>query len=101
MATNNNTNLHEKSSHEVEVKKKNFRWTMRMIVDLINYLADYKAKMEYQSLDFDADRPQQIKEIRMEMARNMKMASSVQSPSPLRKNHLLSCLWMEKRLLDK
>ena len=72
-----------------------------MIVALINCLADYKAKMEYQSLDFDADRPQQIREIRMEMARNMKMASSVQSPSRLRKNHLLSCLWMEKRLLEK
>ena len=64
MAANNITNLHKKSSHEVEVKKKNFRWTMGMIEDLIN-----KAKMEYQSLDFDADRPQQIKKVRKEMAK--------------------------------
>ena len=46
MAANNITILYEKSSHEVEVKKKNFRWTMEMIKDLINCLADYKAKME-------------------------------------------------------
>ena len=46
MAANNITNLHEKSSDEVEVKKKNFCWTMGMIEDLINCLADYKAQME-------------------------------------------------------
>ena len=69
MAANDITNLHEKSSHEVELKKKNFRWTMGMVEDLVNCLADYKVKMEYQSLDFDADRPQQIKEVRMEMAK--------------------------------
>ena len=40
-----------------------------MVEDLVNCLAEYKAKMEYQSLDFDADRPQQIKEVRMEMAK--------------------------------
>ena len=101
MAANNITNLYEKFSHEVEMKKKNFRWTVGMIENLINCLADYKAKMEYQSLGFDADRPQQIKEVGMEMARNMKMVSSVQSPSPFRKNHLLSCLWMKRRFLQK
>jgi len=40
-----------------------------MIEDLINWLADYKAKMEYQSLDFDAGRPQQITEVTVEMAK--------------------------------
>ena len=70
MAANSITSLHEKSAHEVEVKKKNFRWTLGMIEDLINCLADYKAKMEYQSLDFDSDRLEQIKKVKMEMANN-------------------------------
>lgn len=30
---------------------------------------DYKAKMEYQNLDFDTDIPLQINEVRMEMTR--------------------------------
>ena len=30
---------------------------------------DYKAKMEYQNLDFDTDIPLQINEVRMEMVR--------------------------------
>jgi len=45
MTANSIANLNEKSSHEVEVKKKNFRWSRGMIADLINCLADYKAKM--------------------------------------------------------
>ena len=69
MAANTITSLHEKSGHEEEVKKKNFRWTMGMIEDLINCLADYKAKMDYQGLDYDGDRPQQKKDVRMEMAK--------------------------------
>lgn len=59
----------KKSAHKVELKKTNFRWTMGMVEDLISCLADYKAKMEYQNLDFDANRPLQIKEVRMEMAK--------------------------------
>ena len=76
MAAINFTSLQEKSSHKVEVKKKNFRWTMGMIEDLINCLTDYKAKMEYQSLDFDADRPQQMNEVRIEMVNKYKNGES-------------------------
>ena len=95
MAANNITNLHEKSSHEVEVKKKNFRWTVGVIEDLINCLADYKAKMEYQSLEFDADRPQKIKEVRMEMAKKYENGEFGPVTVTPPKNHLLSCLSME------
>ena len=40
-----------------------------IIENLKNCLADYKAKIEYQSLDLDADRPQQIKEAEIEMVK--------------------------------
>ncbi len=50
-------------------KRKNFRWSLAMVEDLLNCLYSYKTKMEYNNLDFDADRPAQIKAIRVEMAK--------------------------------
>ena len=38
-------------------------------IQLIECLAAYKSKMEYQNKDFDTDRPVQYKEIRREMAK--------------------------------
>ena len=40
-----------------------------MVSELIECLAAYKSRMEYQNKDFDADRPAQYKEIRREMAK--------------------------------
>ena len=41
----------------------------KMVSQLIECLAAYKFRMEYQSNDFDADRPVQYTEIRREMAK--------------------------------
>ena len=50
-------------------KKKVFRWSSEMIENLITCLTAYKARMEYQAVDFDGDRPAQYKELRKEMAK--------------------------------
>ncbi len=50
-------------------KRKNFRWSLSMVEDLLNCLNSYKTKMEYNNLDFDVDRPAQIKAIGVEMAK--------------------------------
>ena len=40
-----------------------------MIGNLVTCLMAYKARMEYQALDFDGDRPAQYKELRKELAK--------------------------------
>ena len=59
----------ESTSDELSEKRKQFRWTTEMVGDLIQCLKGYKAKMEFQGLDFDGDRPVQYKEVRKEMAK--------------------------------
>ena len=44
-------------------KQKRFRWSLQMIGNLITCLIAYKARMEYQALDFDGERPAQYKEL--------------------------------------
>ena len=39
-----------------------------MIDHLIDCLLNYKSNMQYKSLDFDADKPMQYKELRIDMA---------------------------------
>ena len=48
--------------------KKCFRWDLNLVQNLVECLLEYKSKMEYRSLDFDADKPMQYKEIRLMMA---------------------------------
>ena len=48
-------------------KKKGFRWSSEMIGNLVTCLMAYKARIEYQALDFDGDRPAQYKDIVMMM----------------------------------
>ena len=50
-------------------KKKGSRWSSEMIGNLVTCLMAYKARMEYQALDFDGDRPAQYKELRKELAK--------------------------------
>ena len=50
-------------------KKKGFRWSSEMIGNLVTCLMAYKARMEYQALHFDGDRPAQYKELRKELAK--------------------------------
>ncbi len=52
----------------VNEKKQSFRWKPDMIENLIDCLNQYKAAMSYKSLDFDADKPIQYKELRLKMA---------------------------------
>lgn len=52
-----------------QTKKRAFRWNSEMIHNLITCLTAYKSRMEYQAIDFDADRPAQYKELRKEMAK--------------------------------
>ena len=51
------------------VKKKPFKWTSKMVADLLACLKTYKATMEFQGLDFDGDRPAQICDVRKGMAK--------------------------------
>ena len=44
-------------------KNKQFRQTDKMVFQLIECLAAFKSKMEYQDKDFDADKPVQYKEM--------------------------------------
>ena len=48
---------------------KPFRWNSEQIQHLLNCLHEYKAKLAYQGLDFDADRPLQYRCIRKSMAK--------------------------------
>ena len=50
-------------------KKKQFKWTSEMVHNLLTCLAAYKAKMEFEGLDFDGDRPSQYREVRKEMSK--------------------------------
>ena len=50
-------------------KKKGFRCSSEMIANLVTCLMAYKARMEYQALDFDGDRPAQYKELIKKRAR--------------------------------
>ena len=63
------TNL--RSSNQANENKKNKTISMeeKMVSQLIECLAAYKSRMEYQSKDFDADRPVKYTEIRREMAK--------------------------------
>ena len=49
---------------EKNQQNKQFRWTDKMVSQLIECLAAYKSRMEYQNKDFNADKPVQYKEIR-------------------------------------
>ena len=60
----------DNSGNELQLpNKRGFRWSSEMIQNLINCLTAYKAKMEYQAIDFDGDRAAQYKELRTEMAK--------------------------------
>ena len=48
---------------------KKFRWQAEMVSQLIDCLLNYKSKMAYRSLDFDADKQIQYQELRVEMAK--------------------------------
>ena len=48
--------------------KKCFRWDISQVEHLIDCISDYKSKMMYKGLDFDADKPAMYKHIREAMA---------------------------------
>ena len=54
---------------QMSSNSKRFRWDTEMISQLIDCLLQYKSKMEYRSLDFDADKQIQYQELRVEMAK--------------------------------
>ena len=49
-------------------KKKQFRWTDKMIESVITSLHKFKSVMEYKNLDFDGDRTVQYSWLRKELA---------------------------------
>ena len=57
----------------MEVSSKNslkrFRWETETVSQLIDCLLEYKTKMAYRNLDFDADKQIQYQELRVEMAK--------------------------------
>ena len=53
-----------------------------MIGNLVTCLMAYKARMEYQALDFDGDRPAQYKELRKELAKLYQSKMFLQSALP-------------------
>lgn len=56
------------STIESKPKRKNFKWTGKMVEDLINSIDLYKSSMEYKNLDFDADKTAQYAWLREQMA---------------------------------
>ena len=62
------TDSSAESSCSKKDAKKYFRWDLNLVQNLVECLLEYKSKMEYKSLDFDADKPMQYNEIRLRMA---------------------------------
>lgn len=48
---------------------KRFRWETDTVRQLIDCLLEYKSKMAYRNLDFDADKQIQYQELRVDMAK--------------------------------
>ena len=46
-----------------------FKWTIEMVDDLLHALGEFKANMEYRSVDFNADKTKQYEAVRKAMAR--------------------------------
>ena len=63
------TNFPSSNQAKESEKTKQFRWMDKMESQLIECLAAYKSRMEYQNKDFDAERPVQYKEIRREIGK--------------------------------
>ncbi len=63
-----------------EGKKKVFRWTDEMHASLIEFLAGYKVRCEYNNVDFDADKTAQYKALRVEMAKRYNEATNDELP---------------------
>eukprot|EP00112_Aurelia_sp_Birch-Aquarium-sp1_P010557 Seg225.5 transcript_id=Seg225.5/GoldUCD/mRNA.D3Y31 product="hypothetical protein" protein_id=Seg225.5/GoldUCD/D3Y31 len=55
--------------NETQEKSKLVRWNCEKVSNLLICLQDYKTKLAYQGLDFDADRPLQYRMLRKEMAK--------------------------------
>ena len=46
-----------------------FKWTIKMVDDLLHALGEFKANMEYRNVDFNADKAKQYEAVRKAMAR--------------------------------
>ena len=53
----------------IKAKRKTFKWTPKMIEDLITSVESYKSAMEFKNLDFDADKSAQYVYVREAMAK--------------------------------
>ena len=68
MADVNNTSTEEENKYDLPVrnytKKIIFKWTPKMIEELIASIEMYKSSMEFKNIDFDADKSAQYEFVR-------------------------------------
>ena len=78
-----------------------FKWSDKLVNDLLNALSNFKSTMEFKSKDFNADKPRQYEEVRKEIVRidsdNEKYFGPVDLPTLLsdiddeNEIHLIEC----------
>ena len=52
------------STQQTQSNNMKFKWTSELIESLITSLAAFETRMEYNNVDFNADKPRQYEEIR-------------------------------------
>ena len=64
------TQAETKMANDVEhVQESKFKWSDKLVNDLLNALSNFKSTMEFKSNDFNADKRHQYKEVRKEIVR--------------------------------
>ena len=57
------------ANDDEHVQESKFKWSDKLVNDLLNALSNFKSTMESKSKDFNADKPRQYEEVRKEIVR--------------------------------
>ena len=57
------------ANDDEHVQESKFKWSDKLVNDLLNALSNFKSTMEFKSKDFNADKPRQYEEVRKEIVR--------------------------------
>ena len=57
------------ANDDEHVQESKFKWSDKLVNDLLNTLSNFKSTVEFKSKDFNADKPRQYEEVRKEIVR--------------------------------
>ena len=57
------------ANDDEHVQQSKFKWSDKLVNELLNALSNFKSTMEFKSKDFNADTPRQYEEVRKEIVR--------------------------------